>query len=376
MTFVGEEASLLASGGGEGDISLWPTNPPPLWENSELGVATAAAAAAEEKGAEEEEDEDEDGDDIFSVRGGNGGGGGGEAEARERQQRRQRQRRRQRRRGIDENDDPGVEGGGGGRTVSPALTLRIGGGAAGRDKVRVWDVASNREGSLLASASGDGAVRLWSLPTSDQLLSSAGGACIPVFVFVFVWLRAAARRNGRVRRWWGQKSCVAFAESPVSNICATVVPFHTRSGDAVLARRVHHDDVMVLGVTHALHFRLPACLPDGSKTQRHCAQALCKCVLSLVSEETLIVVSREMWNGSKPPLFLPLPERDERAATEPLNWGAALDYSPLPLLLTYRHQQQQQQEEGEKAGNLQRKANRSTSSSSPDWSSGATGMVW
>ncbi|CAN0071656.1 unnamed protein product, partial [Ectocarpus sp. 6 AP-2014] len=34
---------------------------------------------------------------------------------------------------------------------------------------------ANRQGSLLASASGDGAVRLWLLPPSDQLLEAEGG---------------------------------------------------------------------------------------------------------------------------------------------------------------------------------------------------------
>eukprot|EP00903_Cladosiphon_okamuranus_P005849 g5788.t2 len=176
VTFVGDEAVLLASGGADGDISLWPTNP-----NSSR------------KGGR---DTDDDGDGYSSSDDNGGGAGcGGEAADARRQRRRRRRRppRPQDHAGGQQDDDrrssPGAraandgaaEGNGdnsrqdGGR-VSPVLTLRAGGGTAGRDKVRVWDVASNRQGSLLASASGDGAVRLWSLPPSDQLLST--GAAI------------------------------------------------------------------------------------------------------------------------------------------------------------------------------------------------------
>ncbi|CAN0572892.1 unnamed protein product, partial [Ectocarpus sp. 12 AP-2014] len=165
VAFVGEEAALLASGGGDGDISLWPTNPTALRQDDGGGGSG-----------------DDSGDD--------GGGCFGADDGEERQRRRRRRRRRIRERDgevfatnngdedcrgcsfVRNGGGSGSSGSGGGDqvgSVSPVLTLRAG-AAAGKEKVRVWDVAANRQGSLLASASGDGAVRLWSLPPSDQLL--------------------------------------------------------------------------------------------------------------------------------------------------------------------------------------------------------------
>lgn len=166
VAFVGEEAILLASGSRDGDVRLWPTNPGAGREDGVIG--------------------DDDLDELAGCSDGDPG------IAEERRRRQERQGGEEERGGellvgsdggVDTRSEGGrhgapASGGEGGRkedceTVAPVLALRA--GAAGKDTVRVWDVASNRQGSLLASASGDGALRLWSLPTGDELLSA--GAC-------------------------------------------------------------------------------------------------------------------------------------------------------------------------------------------------------
>ena len=186
VTFVGEEAELLASGGADGTIHLWPTNPDRDggWDwgegegiddgldsdrSRELAggrarqrqhhqqrrpcVAASAEDAADDEGVQREATE------------GQGGSGEGDRDAPMRVG-------GAREGGGDAGGGDGW-GEGGRRTVSPLLSLRC--GATCREETRVWDVASNRAGNLLASASGDGAVRIWTLPPSEQLLSSAGG---------------------------------------------------------------------------------------------------------------------------------------------------------------------------------------------------------
>eukprot|EP00611_Tribonema_gayanum_P023950 TRINITY_DN514_c0_g1_i1.p1 TRINITY_DN514_c0_g1~~TRINITY_DN514_c0_g1_i1.p1 ORF type:complete len:358 (-),score=94.31 TRINITY_DN514_c0_g1_i1:266-1306(-) len=55
-----------------------------------------------------------------------------------------------------------------GRTSKPLMWLR------GHTN-KIWDLASNKEGSRLASASGDGTVRLWALPSNVALAQGEAG---------------------------------------------------------------------------------------------------------------------------------------------------------------------------------------------------------
>lgn len=175
VTFVGEEAVLMASGSGDGEIKLWPTNPPSDGDSSDCdsrcGSEESVGARAEDRRLVDNDNAPQDARNVgsnssssrssierFETEEGGGDvcrGGGGVADAAGSG-------------GGSRNDDSRV----GSKAISPVLTLSAVG--MGNERARVWDVASNRQGNLLASASGDGAVRLWSLPSSDQLLSSEG----------------------------------------------------------------------------------------------------------------------------------------------------------------------------------------------------------